>query len=241
MSVIIYFFGHFMTIKDGVSPKKLEKIFWIICALQMKSPLEPIRKIQVKKALARRTIIGDPFTSKKYSSSASYYALDKLMTRAFHILVHDKKIKNYPKDSSQYWLPKCLKDYKEYEKRKKDFLQQILIKDKEIAEKDKELAQKNDDMAFAKTFLHAIKFCRTDEDWELLNVFYRKMRDNEKAHIENMEKYLKENQEAWEEQQKFYAEITKEHPIPEKAEIPKNVKITEPEKLKPIEKTPWDE
>ena len=85
------------------------------------------------------------------------------------------------------------------------------LKDKEIAKKDKELAQKDDDLAFAETFLHAIKFCRTDEDWELLNVFYRKMRDNEKTHIENMEKYLKETQEEIKEkEQQERAEISKE-------------------------------
>ena len=194
MSVTICVYRHFMTKKDGVSPKNLKKIFWIICTLQIKSHLEPVRKIQVKKALARRTFNGDPFTARNYISPPSEYALDKLMTRAFHILVHDEKIKNYPKDSSQYWLPKCLKDYKEYEERKKVFLQQIIVKDKEIAKKDKEIAQKNDEMADAKTYLHAIKFCRTDEDWELLYAFYRKMRDNEKAHIENMEKYWRENQ-----------------------------------------------
>ena len=205
----------------------------------MKSHFEPVRKIQVKRVLATPKIIGDPFTSKDYTKTPSKDALDKLMTRAFPILVKEGKIKKYPKTSGQYWLPACLKDYKKFEERKKDFLQQIAFKDKVIAEKDKEITKKNNDLAFAKTFLHAIEFCRTDEDWELLYTFYRKMRDNEKAHIENMEKYWKE--EGWEEQQKFYAEISKEHPIPEKAEIPKNVKITEPEKLKPIEKTPWDE
>ena len=198
--------------KDGVSPKNLKKIYWIICTLQIKSHLEPIRKIQVKKALAIRTIIGDPFTSSHYTKVPSEYALDKLMTRAFPKLVYNEKIKQYPKDSGYYWLPLCLKEYKEHKKRKKDFQLQLNLKDKEIAKKDKELAQKDDDLAFAKTFLHAIKFCRTDEDWELLSVFYRKMRDNEKAHIENMEKYLKENQEALEEDQKSNAEISKEIP-----------------------------
>jgi len=210
MYVIIYVYRHFMTKKDGVSPKNLKKIFWIICNLQIKSHLEPVRKIQVKKALARRTFNGDPFTSRNYISPPSEHALDKLMTRAFPKLVYDEKIKQYPKDSGYYWLPLCLKEYKEHEKRKKDFQLQLNLKDKEIAKKDKELAQKDDDLAFAKTFLHAIKFCRTDEDWELLSVFYRKMRGNEKTHIENMEKYLKENQEALEEDQKSNAEISKE-------------------------------
>jgi hypothetical protein len=204
----------------GVSQEKLREIFSIIRTLQMKSHLEPVRKIQVKRVLATPVIIGDPFTSHKYSSPPSEYALDKLMTRAFPKLVKRGAIKQYPKNTGQYWLPLCLKDYKEHEKRKKDFQVQLRLKEKEIAKKEKELTQKDRDLAFAKTFLHAIKFCRTDEDWELLHTFYRKMRDNEKAHNEKMEKYMKGKQ-AWEEDQKFNAEISKENPPPvlSKAEL----------------------
>jgi hypothetical protein len=196
-----------MTGKIYVSQETLHKIFLIICTLQIKSYLEPVRKIQVKKALGKKTIIGDPFTSKSYSKPPSEYALDKLMTRAFHKLVNAGKIKQYPRNTGQYWLPRCLKDYKEHEKRKENFQLQLKLKDEEITKKDKEIAKKDADLTFAKTFLHAIKFCRTDEDWELLFTFYRKMRDNEKAHNENMKKYLKEE---WEEEQKFRDELSKE-------------------------------
>jgi hypothetical protein len=197
MSVEITIHGHTMTRKDGVSQKKLHEIFSIIWSLQRVACLEPVRKIQVKKVLAKPKIIGDPFTSKEYTKPPSESALDKLMTRAFPKLVKSGTIIQYPKNTGNYWLPLFLKEYKEHEKRKNDFQLQLNLKDKEIAKKDKEIAKKNADLVFADRFLHAIEFCRTDEDWDLLDAFYDKMRENEKAHNKKMEKYLEEKQEAW--------------------------------------------
>ena len=123
---------------------------------------------------------------------------DKLLTRAFHKLCDKEKIKENPKKHGQYWLPEC------WENRIEHWKQIVTIQEKEITQKD-------DSMFFAKTFLHAIKFCQSDEDWERLYSFYRKMRDNEIVYYENQEKYYREHyDEIMKDEKKFHDEIMKE-------------------------------
>ena len=53
----------------------------------------------------------------------------------------------------------------------------------------------------AKPYFDNLRFCESDQDWELLTKWFMKMQDN---------KHYQEEAESQEEQQKFYAEISRE-------------------------------
>ena len=194
------------------------EIYDIIESIQKLPPYPAVQPndIKPKKPVCRRTISR---------------ALELL--RKKQVLEHDEK-------NAQWWVPKYKKKHEEYlleQKRQNAVYARKLEKSLELAKKhNKELKKGTLDLVtlveIAKPYLDNLRYCDSDEDWELLIKWFMKIQEN---------KHYQEEAELQEQEYKENAEITKEHPIPEKAEIPKNVKITEPEKLKPIEKTPWDE
>ena len=200
------------------SDERTIEIYKIICSKQEIFPHNPITRGDI-----------EPETSLNYQA----------VKRALSLLREIKAI-GYDDKKHQYWIPKYQKKHEEYlleQKRQTAVYAKKLKKSLALAKKhNKELKKGTLDLEtaveIAEPYLDNLRYCESDEDWELLIKWFMKMQEN---------KHYQKEAEAQEETEKSNAEITKEHPIPEKAEIPKNVKITEPEKLKPIEKTPWDE
>ena len=95
-----------MTKKDGVSQKKLNKIYLIIWNLQ-RHPSEPITKKQVREVIEKISKLPKSIFPK------SHYAIERLISRAFNILVDlgwIVKVKQrgvrYSIQSVKLWKPK---------------------------------------------------------------------------------------------------------------------------------------
>ena len=134
------------------------------------------------------------------------------MRRAFNKLVDQKKLLEDSERKGEYWLPDlwkksvvCQRKARESaEKEVEDLKQQLKELDKNKMNEIilENLQVENEAIVeLAKPYFDNLRYCESDEDWELLTKWFMKMHEN---------KHYQEEAEAWEQEQKERAEISKE-------------------------------
>jgi hypothetical protein len=171
---------------------------------QNKHPWKPVTKAQVYTKIKRdfktkKELVGQPLFSYR------------TMERKIDELRDDEIIK-------KYWLTEVLKRNLEYQRKENKRKDKIILEQKRT---QKRLLEENiATVEMAKPYLDNLRYCDSDEDWELLTNWFMKMQEN---------KHYREEAEAWREEQESQAEVTKENPVPklnrkEKARLKKLLK-----------------
>lgn len=195
--------------RNSVSQEKLDKILDVFSEIQNKNRDDPVTKKEVTKML------------EKFSELNVY---DNLIKRAFNILCNQKKIER--ESRGQYWLSGYNEKSRKYLQRKikrletdynvrlRDFKKTTMFfknQMKIIVQEKIDILRERDffkgGYESAKHFLESLRYCDSDEDWGLLETYFKKMLENkyEKERIEGLEaeqEYLTEGLEQLEKKEK---------------------------------------
>jgi hypothetical protein len=130
---------------------------------------------------------------------------DRQIRRALELLCRLKFLVIYPE--GQYWIPKYMEKNSEYQRKENERKDKIIEEQKRT---QKRLLEENiATVEMAKPYLDNLRYCDSDEDWELLSKWFMKMQEN---------KQYQEEAEAWKEDMESQAEVNKANPTPELSE-----------------------
>jgi hypothetical protein len=133
----------------------------------------------------------------------------RTLGRIFEILVKREKL--VQEGYGQYWLPKYMEKSLVCQRKARELAEkevECLKKQKEELDRNKKIellenwqVENEAIIELAKPYLDNLRYCESDEDWELLTKWFMKMQENKHYH---------EEAEAWEQTQKERAEIIEE-------------------------------